>query len=40
LVQTVQKINSQPDIQVSMRNCITLQYFVKHATHGVKRLSN
>jgi hypothetical protein len=35
-VQTGQKINSQPNVQFPMQNCIILQYFVKHTMHGVK----
>jgi hypothetical protein len=35
-VQTGQKINSQPNVQVPVQNCIILQYFVKHTIHSVK----
>jgi hypothetical protein len=35
-VQTGQKINSQPNVQVPMQNCIILQYFVMHTMHCVE----
>jgi hypothetical protein len=35
-VQTGQKINIQPNVQVPVQNCIILQYFVKHTMHRVK----
>jgi hypothetical protein len=35
-MQTGQKINSQPNVQVPVENCIILQYFVMHTMHVVK----
>jgi hypothetical protein len=35
-VQTGQKIDSQPNVQVPVQNCIILQYFMKHTMHDVK----
>jgi hypothetical protein len=35
-VQTSQKINSQPNVQVPVQKCIILQYFVMHTMYGVK----
>jgi hypothetical protein len=34
-VQAGQKVNSQPNVQVSMQNCTTLQDHVVHAAHAM-----
>ena len=35
-MKTSQQVNSLPDVQLPVKNCIILQYFVAHAAHGVK----
>jgi hypothetical protein len=35
-VKTGQKVNSLPDVQLPMQNCINVQCFVVHAAHGLK----
>jgi hypothetical protein len=34
-VQTDQKVNSQPNVQVFVQNCTILQYLVVHAAYDV-----
>jgi hypothetical protein len=34
-VQTGQKVNNQPNVQVSVQNCTTLHYLVVHVAHSM-----